>query len=43
MVSEHLLSIHVVIRKEVAPLVEDRRMDFDIKKVKIMLNAGKFI
>lgn len=43
MVSEHLLSIHTAIRDEVAPLREDRRMDVDIKKVKIMLNVGKFI
>ena len=41
-VSTHLLNIHTAIRKEVAPLIEDRRMDLDIKKVKLMLNAGEF-
>lgn len=41
-VSPRLLKTFKTIRKEVAPLIEDRRMDIDIKKVKTMLNAGKF-
>lgn len=42
-VSPKLLEHFKTIRKEIAPLIEDRRMDFDIKKVKIMLNAGEFV
>ena len=41
-VSPTLLKHFEVIRSEVPALIADRRMDIDIKKVKVMLNAGKF-
>ncbi len=41
-VSPTLLKHFEDIRSEVPSLIADRRMDIDIKKVKIMLNEGKF-
>ncbi|MFK5976767.1 MAG: aromatic amino acid ammonia-lyase [Sulfurovum sp.] len=41
-VSPHLRAIHTQIRQEVEPLIEDRRMDIDIKAVHPMLKAGVF-
>ena len=41
-VSSHLKNIYDDIRQKVAPLQEDRRMDIDIKKTKILLMDGKF-
>jgi histidine ammonia-lyase len=40
-ISPHLAKIHKTIRDEVEPLVEDRRMDFDIQKVVELINSGK--
>jgi len=40
-ISPHLKKIYNSIRKEVKPLIEDRRMDFDIKKVVNLINSGK--
>jgi histidine ammonia-lyase len=40
-ISPHLEKVYNTIRKEVKPLVEDRRMDFDIGKVKELINSGK--
>lgn len=40
-ISPHLEKIHNVIRQEVEPLVEDRRMDFDIAKVVALIQSGK--
>ena len=42
-VSPHLRSIHDETRKIVKPLLEDRRMDGDIRNIKELLKAGKFI
>jgi len=42
-VSPHLRNIHDETRKIVKPLLEDRRMDGDIKNIKILLKDGKFI
>ncbi len=42
-VSPHLKSIYDVIRKDILPLKEDRRMDLDISKVKSMLKEKKFV
>ena len=42
-VSSHLKNIHDEIRKIVKPLLEDRRMDFDIKNIKVLLKKAKFI
>jgi len=41
-VSPHLKGIHDEIRVIVKPLMEDRRMDIDIHKVKPLLRNGKF-
>ncbi|WP_024954803.1 HAL/PAL/TAL family ammonia-lyase [Sulfurospirillum arcachonense] len=41
-VSPALLQCFETLRQEVSPLIEDRRMDVDIKKVKKMLNKGLF-
>ena len=40
-ISPHLKKIFNTIREEVEPLVEDRRMDGDIKKVIELINSGK--
>jgi len=40
-ISPHLEKIFNTIREEVEPLVEDRRMDGDIKKVIELINSGK--
>jgi len=40
-ISPHLEKVYNAIRKEVEPLVEDRRMDFDIGKVVALINSGK--
>jgi histidine ammonia-lyase len=40
-ISPHLEKVYNAIREEVEPLVEDRRMDVDIKKVVALINAGK--
>lgn len=42
-ISPHLKNIYNTIRDEVKPLIEDRRMDFDIKKVYKLLEEKKFI
>ena len=41
-VSPHLKNIHYNIRKIVKPLLEDRRMDIDIKNIKVLLKKEKF-
>ncbi|UYF42636.1 HAL/PAL/TAL family ammonia-lyase [Aliarcobacter cryaerophilus] len=43
LVSPHLTNIYENIRKDVKPLYEDRRMDFDIKKVYTLIEMKKFI
>ena len=40
-ISPHLEKIYNAIRAEVEPLVEDRRMDFDIAKIVELINSGK--
>jgi len=40
-ISPHLTKIYTTIRAEVAPLIEDRRMDFDIARVVELINLGK--
>jgi len=40
-ISPHLEKIYNAIREEVEPLVEDRRMDFDIQKIVKLINSGK--
>ena len=40
-ISPHLEKIYKIIRAEVKPLIEDRRMDFDIQKVVELINNGK--
>lgn len=42
-VSPHLKNIHDEIREIIEPLLEDRRMDFDIKNIKVLLKNAKFI
>ncbi|MCJ8328168.1 MAG: aromatic amino acid ammonia-lyase [Campylobacterales bacterium] len=42
-VSSHLKNIYLETRKIVEPLIEDRRMDFDIKNIKVLLKNAKFI
>ena len=39
-ISPHLEKIYNAIRAEVEPLVEDRRMDFDIAKIVELINSG---
>lgn len=41
-VSPHLKNIFVEVRTKVKPLIEDRRMDWDIREVKAQLIDGKF-
>ena len=43
LVSPHLTNIYENIRKDVKPLYEDRRMDFDIEKVYTLIQMKKFI
>ena len=43
LVSPHLTNIYENIRKDVRPLYEDRRMDFDIEKVYTLIQMKKFI
>ncbi|WP_066219862.1 HAL/PAL/TAL family ammonia-lyase [Aliarcobacter cryaerophilus] len=43
LVSPHLTNIYENIRKDVKPLYEDRRMDFDIEKIYTILKSKKFI
>ncbi len=43
LVSPHLANIYENIRKDVKPLYEDRRMDFDIEKIYKLLEEKKFI
>jgi len=40
-ISPHLEKVYNAIREEVEPLVEDRRMDFDIGKVVELIHSGK--
>ena len=40
-ISPHLEKVYNAIREEVEPLVEDRRMDFDIAKVVELIRSGK--
>ena len=40
-ISPHLEKVYNTIREEVAPLVEDRRMDFDIANVIELIHLGK--
>jgi histidine ammonia-lyase len=40
-ISPHLEKVYNAIREEVEPLVEDRRMDFDIGKVVDLIRSGK--
>jgi len=40
-ISPHLEKIYNTIRAEVEPLVEDRRMDFDIAKIVKLIHSGK--
>ncbi len=42
-ISPHLEKIYNIIRTEVEPLIEDRRMDLDIVKIRELINNGKFI
>ncbi len=42
-VSSHLRNIYDETRKIVEPLIEDRRMDIDIKNIKKLIIAGKFV
>ena len=41
--SPHLTNIYENIRKDVKPLYEDRRMDFDIEKIYTLIEMKKFI
>lgn len=43
LVSPHLTNIYENIRKDVKPLYEDRRMDFDIEKIYALIEMKKFI
>ena len=43
LVSPHLTNIYENIRKDVKPLYEDRRMDFDIEKIYTLIEEKKFI
>ena len=43
LVSPHLKNIYENIRKDVKPLYEDRRMDFDIEKIYTLIEMKKFI
>ena len=43
LVSPHLTNIYENIRKDVKPLYEDRRMDFDIEKIYTQIEEKKFI
>lgn len=43
LVSPYLKNIYETVRRDVAPLYEDRRMDFDIKKVYELLENRRFI
>ena len=43
LVSPHLKNIYENIRKDVKPLYEDRRMDFDIEKIYTLIEEKKFI
>lgn len=43
LVSPHLTNIYENIRKDVKPLYEDRRMDFDIEKIYTLIQMKKFI
>lgn len=43
LVSPHLTNIYENIRKNVKPLYEDRRMDFDIEKIYTLIEMKKFI
>lgn len=43
LVSPHLKNIYETIRKDVKPLYEDRRMDFDIEKMYTLLEEKRFI
>ena len=43
LVSPHLKNIYENIRKDVKPLYEDRRMDFDIEKIYTQIEEKKFI
>ena len=40
-ISPHLRKVYNAIRSEVEPLVEDRRMDVDIKKVIALIQNGE--
>jgi len=40
-ISPHLEKVYHTIRQEVEPLIEDRRMDFDIEKVIELIRSGK--
>jgi histidine ammonia-lyase len=40
-ISPHLKKIYNKIREEVEPLIEDRRMDYDIQKVVKLINGGE--
>jgi len=40
-ISPHLEKVYNTIRSEVRPLIEDRRMDMEIKKVVALINSGK--
>ena len=42
-VSSHLRAIHDETRKIIKPLLEDRRMDGDIRNIKELIKAAKFI
>lgn len=42
-VSPHLKNIHAKIRNIVKPLIEDRRMDKDIRDIKVLIKEGEFI
>ena len=43
LVSPHLTNIYENIRKDIKPLYEDRRMDFDIEKIYTLIEMKKFI
>ena len=43
LVSPHLTNTYENIRKDVKPLYEDRRMDFDIEKIYTLIQMKKFI
>ena len=43
LVSPHLTNIYENIRKDVKPLYEDKRMDFDIEKIYTLIEEKKFI